>query len=325
MTSTKNRYLTATILMIWLSACQKENQNHSFDITKNDYLNQISQTTTDESAILVDDNATPSRRTLAALPEIADGGMEDREEVTSGISMGNSCIQEPNSCIHTSVGAPVIESVQPGSRVGLKTVQNLNLGTNVVSTYQLPNRTLVNLNANEKTYKLKIRETGSYRVQLAPKYSNRDVDIFVYKLSLVNNAIVRTLVGAGIYGNGATETVDINATSIGYYELVVDAESTVLGNDFYLSVSKLSRIKTTTAWVNNKVQYRFARIISPLENMTQTGWRFRKVGVTAAPQDFSVNTPFVFGCRNCDWLISPLFRNTLTNVVMEDDKEFFKP
>jgi hypothetical protein len=330
MITTQNSWIITTILIFGFSACQKENQtDNSFGMTKTEFLNQTANRVSTEEAILVDANTTPVRRTLALLPALEEGGMEDVEEVISGQNVGESCIQAPHECAH-NFGTPVIESVQPGRRVGFKTIQNLNEGFNNVSTYRLPNRTLINLNANEKTYKLKIRELGTYRVQLTPKYSDRDVDVFVYKLDYENGFITRTLVGAGIYGQGATETIDIQATSVGYYDLVVDAESTLLNNDFTLSVSNLTRIKTTTTSANNtQISYRFARIVSRLEfqdpNVQQIGWRFRKVGSSALPQTFAINAQLRFNCSNCDWLISPLFKNMVTNVQTEGTTEFFKP
>jgi hypothetical protein len=318
MIQAKNRWMATAIILVLLSACQKENENDSFNASKTGVSN--SEVTIDNNAQVVEiqENATNNHRAPAA-PE-PPGDLEDVPEVTAGQALQLSCILNPNGCDdELMIGSPPVpNSIDRGKRLGIADRQHLDAGTNKIHSYKLPTRTVSGFVAKERTYYLKLPTNvanANYRIQLSPKFANRDVDIFVYKMSVVNGVLVRTLKAWGINGPGLTETLHLSES--GYYELIVDSQSATLGNDYILSVSKNTAIKTNTRIVNNKVQYQFSTQ-SVLGLETLIGWRIQRVGSSVATVYTPVNLFFIFGCSNtCHYYITPVYRNTRTNQVVE--------
>jgi hypothetical protein len=314
----KNRWIGTAILFVLLSACQKENENNTLDTSKSGLSNSEMTIESNAQVIDIQDNAAADRRAPAA--QEPPGDLEDVPEVTAGQALQLSCIQNPNGCDDDLMtgNPPVPNSIDRGKRLGIADRQHLDAGTNRIHSYKLPSRTVSGFIAKERTYYLKLPSNvvnGNYRVQLSPKYANRDVDIFVYKLSVVNGVLVRTLKAWGINGPGLTETLHLSES--GYYELIVDSQSSTLGNDYILSVSQNTRIKTNTRIVNNKVQYQFAT--NPVLGFeTLIGWRIQRAGSPVATVFTPVNLFFIFGCSNtCHYFITPVYRNTKTNQVIE--------
>jgi hypothetical protein len=318
MARNKNRWIGTAIILVLLSSCQKETENNEFDTSNKEVFNSEMTIENNAQVIEIKDDVTPNRRAPAA-PE-PPGDLEDVPEVTAGQALQLSCIQNPNHCDDDLMtgNTPVPNSIDRGKRLGIADRQHLDAGTNRIHSYKLPTRTVTGFVAKERTYYLKLPNNvanANYRVQLSPKYNNRDVDIFVYKLSVVNGKLVRTLKAWGINRPGLTETLHLSES--GYYELVVDSQSPTLGNDYILSVTKNTAIKTTTRIVNNKVQYQFATTPN-LGLETLIGWRIQRAGSTIAQTFTPVQLYFIFPCSNtCHYQITPVYRNRHTNQVVE--------
>lgn len=323
MISTKSRWITTAVVLVVFSACQKENQeavlNTELDTSKSELLKNDMANLENVEVIDIESLVKTNRRAPAA--QEPPGDLEDVPEVTDGAALRASCVINPDGCDDDlMLGGnenPVPNSIAVGKRLGIVDVQNLNNGNNNSNRYTLPNgRLLTGFNANERIVYLKIPQNGKYRIQLSLNNSNRDIDIFAYKLGVVNGQIVKTGMKAwGINSAGRTETFHL--TEKGYYMLILDSQQPASDNNYVLSVSKNTTISTNTRIVNNKVAYQFVSSKPTLGFETLVQWRFQQRGSTIANYYTNLNAFWAFPCRNCDWLVTPVYRNTQTGQLVE--------
>jgi hypothetical protein len=297
----KIRSLTAALLLLIIGACQKQNQE---------------ETVVPPSPNLIKVQLNPTLSARAAT--LTEGGVEDVEVVTTGIPKAQledvQCIQNPASCSDVLVGSMVSDSViMPGFRLGVKRLQNLNRVSNAITKYDLPSGRVEDYNAHQKTFRLKLLTDSTYRIQVTPKDSNRNVDAFIYKLAVKEGRIVQNLIAWGIHPAGKSETMTISGA--GYYLIVVDAQSEQLDNNFLISVSRHTPIGVQSKVKSGITEYQLDA--PPYLNQNKdkwVGWSFRKVGLFNAPSEyFSKDAPFAFNCT-CDWLITPIYQNQQTGL-----------
>ena len=295
MISTKSRCITTAVFLVLLSACQKENQENLLDTPLDTSKSELlkAEMTHNQNVEVIDIESLVKTNRRAPAAQEPPGDLEDVPEVTDGAALRASCVSNPNGCDDDlMVGGnenPVPNSIAVGKRLGIAGVQNLNNGNDNIKSYTLPTgKILTGFNARERVSYLKIPQNGKYRIQLSANNGNRDVDIFVYKLGVVNGQIVKTGMKAwGINASGFTETIHL--TEKGYYMLILDSQQSGNNNNYVLSVSKNTTISTNTRIVNNKMAYQFVSSQPNLGFETFVQWRFQQRGSTVATYSTNLN------------------------------------
>ena len=325
-----SKFLFFTLLLFFFSfnACQKElnvEEAPSF-IAKKPIT--YSETPTG-NIISVEDNERQSH--LGATPRADLADIDDVPVVTSGVI--SNCTGTVDQKIYCSLIFRFLNSIKPGQRIGI--ADNLNTttkGTNLTSCYVYGGQNVCGYVGKENLHPLFIEEDGNYRLQMTPKNPNRDYDVFVYKLSVLNTVIIRTLVAHSVFPQGKTETLHI--TQEGVYDIVVDEYPNKNGQvgqgdgNYILSLSPNTLIKTAATYDSNtdNVTYQFSH--KALKPATQlSSWLFRKKqgNTWLNLGTYGVNNNFTFSCNNCDYLVAPIYENIITGVKTEGTATVIRP
>jgi hypothetical protein len=320
----------STLFLLFFSfiACQKEisGEDTPSAISKKPSVSKDIPAT---DIISVEDTDRPSVLQATPRAELAD--IEDVPVVTAGVI--SNCAGTEDQKIYCALIFRFLNSIKPGQRIGI--ADNLNTttrGTNLTSCYVYGGQNVCGYVGKENLHPLYIPENGNYRLQMTPKNPNRDYDVFVYKLSVLNTVIIRTLVAHSVFPQGKTETLHI--TQEGVYDIVVDEYPNRNGQvgqgdgNYVLSLSPNTVIKTAATYNENtdNVTYQFSRNdLRPTINMI--GWLFRKkqgnawlnLGMYEASSNFS------FSCNNCDYLVAPIYENIFTGVRTEGTATVIRP
>jgi hypothetical protein len=328
----KKQILGMTLCLFAFAACHKEIEEKDFSFKSASSIAELDLN--NNSVEKIDFNADLETRSIVIGD--TEGDIDDVVELTSGVDISNFCLTDPNGC---QLGENLKFRLAPGQRIGKAGIkdnnggfnsptapQNLDKGINVRSRYTLNGRTLTTLKGKEHIYQTELQTDGNYRLQLSPKFANRDVDLFVFRFVLVNGILQKTLVQWSINGVGKTETLHLKQK--GYYEIVVDSESDANGNEYTLMLSKNTPIQTQTALSNNVIVYKFSaptgRSGIVAENLV--GWRFRRAGATRTFTGAgALNSYYSFDCNTCDYLVTAIYRNTLSNQLAEYYATMFRP
>jgi hypothetical protein len=329
----KKQILGMTLCLFAFAACHKDMEDNDFSLKSASGISELDLN--NNSVEKIDFNADLETRNI--IIGDTEGDIEDVAEITSGAEIIDLCLTAPNGC---QFGESLKFRLAPGQRIGKAGIkdnnnpnlssptapQNLNSGTNIRSKYTLNGRTLTTLKGKEHIYQTELQTDGNYRLQLSPKFANRDVDLFVFRLSLVNGVIQKTLVQWSINGVGKTETLHLKQK--GYYEIVVDSESDANGNEYTLMLSKNTPIQTQTALYNNTIVYKFTAPTgrSGIIPETLTSLRFRRAGVTRTfTGAAALTTYYLFDCSTCDYLVTAIYRNNVTGQLTEYYATMLRP
>lgn len=322
--------LTAFLFLMSFIACQKDKNlesTSSFMAKKPSVSKEIPA----GNIISIEDDNRPSALQATPRADLAD--IDDVPVVTSG-GISN-CGGTEDGKIRCALAMRFLNSIKPGQRVGIADNLNTNtLGTNVTSCYTYGGQNVCGYIGKENLHPLFIAEPGNYRLQLTPKNPNRDYDVFVYRLTVLNKVITRTLIGYGVFPQGKTETVNITATDDDILDIVVDEYPNTNGQvgngdgNYILSLSPNTLIKTTSTYDKNtnEVSYQFS-LKSIKANNQLHGWLFRKkqgntwlnLGI------YNANNYFNFSCDNCDYLVAPIYESLLTGVKSEGTATVIRP
>jgi hypothetical protein len=313
---------TLFLLLFGFNACQKDvnvEDNPSYITKKPVSYREIPA----GDIIPIEDNARQSPFDASPRAELAD--IEDVPVVTPGVI--SNCGGTEDQKILCSLSFRNVNSIKPGQRKGIIDNLNTNGGTSVTSCYNYNNQNVCGYIGKEALHPLFIGQDGNYRLQLTPKNPDRDFDVFVYKLSVLNTVIHRTLVAHSVLPQGQTETLHI--TEDGVYDIVVDEYPNKNGQvgvgdgNYILSLSPNTLIKTTPTYnkATDNVTYQFS-LKSIKVGFQLKCWLFRKkIGNnwvnlgTYAPND-----NFLFSCGTCDYLVSPIYESLIANTPPSEGK-----
>jgi hypothetical protein len=324
-------FLALLLILIGFNACQNDQileNNPSLINEKPSNYKEIPA----GDIVPIEDNHRydPSQATPRA--ELAD--IEDVPVVRVGgiVVVCTGTEDEVLLCILSRRG---INNIRTGERLGVLDNLNTNIhGTNVTSCYTYGGQKVCGYVGKENLHPLTLGVAGNYRIQLTPKNPNRDFDVFVYRLTVLNKVITRTLVGYSTFSQGKTETVNIVATEYGVYDVVVDEYPNKNGQvgqgdgNYILSLSSKTDIHTTTNYNKNtdEVSYQFSLKSLPLNNQLY-GWLFRKKqGATWLNLGvYNATNNFTFSCGSCDYLVSPIYQHINTGVKTEGTATVIRP
>jgi hypothetical protein len=268
--------------------------------------------------------------------ELAD--IEDVPVVTSGSTI--NCHGTPEQCLIIYLeNLRFLNAIKPGQRLGIysslslhnaNVAQNINNYTCYRYISEVGIRDFCGYIGKDKDHPFNIKTDGNYRIQLTPKNTTRNLDLFVYKLEVKNGEIDTTLVAFSTLPAGKTETIHL--TKKGYYTIVVDERvSNSIGSDYILAVSGDTRVKTIPILQeNNELVYQFALKpnLSPSNNDNQlVAWSFqRKInGVLTDLGYYPVNSTFNFLCETCDYLVAPVYAHKITGKIEEEAATLLRP
>ncbi len=327
----KSNYFPKTVIctlalsLLSLIACQKDAvAPDTFDTTtavENKPLYAVNDIT----------DIAETGRLLSSLTTRGDlADIEDTPVITTGSTI--NCIGTPYQCASSYLEfLRTINAIKPGQRLGV--YDALALTGNSRNDYecytqhtQVGVMQLCGYKGKDKDHPLHIKTTGNYRVQLTPKYNDRNLDMFIYKHTVrPNGKIDTTVVAMSTMSEGQTETVHL--TEEGFYTIVVDSKTSSPHNtDYILAVSNNTPVKTIPiVLIDNTLVYQFTAPSTSYKMLY--GWNFkRKIsGVLTDLGTYPANYTFRFSCETCDYLVSPVYYNTHTGHLEEGDATVVRP
>ena len=317
----------AFLFLLSLNACQKDFTAPSVVTEAPLQTHQLYaiDKITSISDDLIDPHQPSILSTRGTLPDI-----EDELVIVVGGSI--NCIGNPDSCLESAIKLRMGLRIDVGQRIGNLSALTLNMGFNRKTCYRHYSEVgvmdMCGYTGKENNHVLDIKTDGNYRVQLSPKHTARNLDMFIYKYTpnYTTHRIDTALVAFSTLLAGKTETVHL--TKKGYYTIVVDEhELSGTTSNYTLSVSENTDIKTTPILYNDDLIYQFQSIKTLNPNTQLAAWNFkRKInGVLTNLGNYYPNNTFSFSCTTCDYLVSPVYINTLTGNTMEGAATMIRP
>lgn len=319
-------FLTLALILINFTSCQKD---AIAPTTENSTLINSEQVFAVEDIVSLGDMGRPvsSIQTRGDLPDI-----DDVPVVTSGIII--NCGGTPYECaIERLETQRFINAIKVGQRLGVYDNLALSSSTSKYNCYRhysdIGVRDFCGYIGKEKDHALNIKTNGNYRIQLTPKSSTRNLDLFIYKHTVAPNGYIdSTLVSFSTLPAGLTETVHLKEA--GYYTIVVDEKvSNPTGSDYILSVSTNTPVITVPILrSDNTLIYQFIQNpASATKSRQLIAWNFkRKIGgVMTDLGNYSPFSTFRFTCSTCDYLVSPVYYNTNTGLNEEGTATVIRP
>jgi hypothetical protein len=316
----KNLSVFALVALLFsLNACQKESINPiSGDVTASTTTTQnLKNETIDVSAITIPERA--SATTLTTRADLSD--IKDVIPANSEIII--ACVGTPKVCTETRLGIRRANTIKPGERIGVSSAVSLSSApaSNRKEIYSRSTDAGVmaygTYKGKDNHHPLNITADGDYRIQMTPINTNRNLDMFIYKLEVRDNgSIDSTLVEIGRLPSGKTETVHLRKK--GFYTIIIDEElASNTGAAYMLAVSPAMNTNTKVTLSNNNLIYDFDVIVGiSIENLS--GWTFkRKVNSDWVDLGtFAATSTFVFlNAPNSDYLVAPVFTNNVTGTT----------
>lgn len=323
----KTALLFCTLLLSSLTACKEDAvAPDSFDLQPAQVVeNKQIYPVTDITAIA--ENGRPIT-TLSTRGDLAD--IDDVPVVKTGSTI--HCHGTPYQCVMMNLEHfRTRNSIKPGQRLGIYDPlsldgydynnyecyrQHFNVGVIEVCGYK----------GKDKEHPLYIETAGNYRLQLTPRFNSRNLDLFVYKLTVRPTGKIDTsVVAMSILPAGQTETIHL--TEAGFYTIVVDDKSpSVSQSDYILALSHNTAVRTIPILLSdNSLVYQFTAPSSSYKMLI--GWNFkRKIsGVLTDLGTYPTNSTFRFSCEMCDYYVSPVYYNTSTGLEEEGAATVIKP
>ena len=339
-TASQLKGLTVLFILFGLNACQKDNK----EVLKQQPMQALNIETVSGDIVDIDESTLRAPNPNALKTRLADvGDIEDVIVPPAGSAAATDscdkvCPTFPG-VFDCAILCHLIRLSKPweikaGQRFGVKTPEDVcqvpTIGS-AFSCYEINNQTLCGYGGKEKAFPLTINTAGNYRVQVTSKSPTKDFDLFVFLKegsgTQQQTSDVKKLETCSTFPAGKTETVHL--TKKGRYHLMID-EYTNNANcsegEFTIAVSANTNVLTLPTRKGNHLIYQFKVLKEPTENQL-VAWALRVVhnGAVSEPRYYRSNSRFSFNCQQFDYLVTPVYRHSVTNQIVEGDATLIHP